>query len=135
MKRLLGWLTVLLLVVCGALLMSGGEAIAHDPLATKQAATPAGTIELVAIKAGSFTMGAWTEKPSYWQGDEAPRHGVNLPDFSIARYETTVAQYVDFMNKVGGWMAWHPSQPVARKDGRFEVYGDAKLPIVGVNWH
>lgn len=122
-------------VAMAGLLWSAQDGAADDPSASKSATTPAEAVELVALPASTFTMGAWTAKPSYWQADEAPRHEVKLPAFQIARYEVTVGQWVDFLNKVAGWQGWHPSQPVARKDGRFEVHGDAKRPIVGVSWH
>lgn len=121
-------------VALAAVMLLQPEASADGGKPAKASRAPAQTLELVKIPAGSFAMGAWTAKPGYWKGDEAPVHGVNLPDFWIAKYEVTAAQWADFLNKVGGWMAWHPRQPIARKDGLFVPAGDPKQAVSAVNW-
>ncbi len=62
---------------------------------TKDQARPAiPTIELVAIPAGSFTMGSSVEN------DEKPAHSVTIKTpFSIGKYEITQAQWIAVMGK------------------------------------
>ncbi|ALJ06782.1 hypothetical protein APS56_07540 [Pseudalgibacter alginicilyticus] len=54
------------------------------------------SIELVAIKGGSFTMGALEEDITR-KADEKPNHKVKLDDFWIGKYEITWEQYDTFV--------------------------------------
>jgi formylglycine-generating enzyme required for sulfatase activity/energy-coupling factor transporter ATP-binding protein EcfA2 len=55
----------------------------------------------VHIPAGSFLMGSDPEKDSDAYEDEQPQHKVALPDYYLARYPVTVAQFRAFANASG----------------------------------
>lgn len=72
------------------------------------------------------------------QADERPAHIVDLPAFSIARRETTVAEYVAFLNAVDrvddGWLAFDSKKSKITKDvdGKFET-SSPNEPVVTVS--
>jgi formylglycine-generating enzyme required for sulfatase activity len=49
-------------------------------------------LEMVAIRGGSFMMGAPTQESGHYD-DESPQHLVTVPDFYMARYPVTQAQW------------------------------------------
>ena len=71
------------------------------------------TFEMVAVKGGTFTMGATSEQGSDSDDDEKPAHSVTLSDFYIGQYEVTVGLFRAFINETNyrtdadkaGW-AW-----------------------------
>ena len=76
--------------------------------------------EMVAIQPGIFTMGF---NDGNADRSEQPVHEVAVGQFSIAKYETTFAQYDAFAEATG------KPQPVARGEER------GHRPVVNVSWH
>jgi sulfatase modifying factor 1 len=73
--------------------------------------------EMIAVAGGSFTMGGSIHE------HEKPRHNVTLSSFSMAKTETTVAQWRAYCNATGQAMPETPS------------WGwTDKAPIVNVSW-
>jgi sulfatase modifying factor 1 len=72
---------------------------------------------MIKIKGGSFTIGGT-------ENDEKPVHSVTVDDFSMGKYEITVAQYKAFCKATGRTMPKTPSWGV--KDN---------YPIVNVNFN
>lgn len=67
-----------------------------------------------------------------------------LPDYCLARYETTVAMYADFLNETGGsGTAWNPKMRDARRCGIEQVEPGVlhvlpdrdNYPVTGVSWY
>ncbi len=117
-------------------------------------------LDLVAIPAGTFEMGdhsgLGSADPNH-PSDELPLHSVTLDAFAIGRYETTAAQYADYLNA-----AWHEGtlavvagvvtlagspeplfetheaaawSPIGFDGTAFEVRdGRESHPVVGVRW-
>jgi sulfatase modifying factor 1 len=73
--------------------------------------------EMIKITGGSFTMGGK-------KIGERPRHSVTLSNYSIAKTETTVAQWRSYCNATGQAMPETPRWGWNDKD-----------PIVNVNWN
>ena len=76
-----------------------------------------GSIEMVYVAGGTFTMGATAEQGSDADSDEKPTHSVTVSDFYIGKYEVTQAQ----------WKAVMGSNPSYFK-------GD-NLPVENVSWN
>lgn len=57
------------------------------------------TIEMVAIKGGTFQMGC-TSKQYQCKEDEKPVHQVKVNDFQLSKYEITNAQFCAFLNDI-----------------------------------
>ncbi len=74
-------------------------------------------MELIRIPAGKFLMGSDPAKDKEARDYEQPQHTVNLPDFYIARYPVTNAQFA----------AW-------KGDKEFPQ-SKADHPVVEVDWH
>ena len=93
---------------------------------------------MVKIPAGSFQMGSdkvdtegkgnefGMAKPLYQ--DEHPRREINLPTYSIDRYETTNAEYGRYIE------ATKARPPKTWPDGRVPA-GRERLPVTNVNWY
>jgi len=107
--------------------------------------------ELITIPAGEFWMGSETEAA---YSREQPVHRVPLPEFQMAKYPVTNAQFKCFVDAGGydqekywtkaGW-AWqqgkgeqfgreHREWPEGWEDGRFPPQR-ANHPVVNVTWH
>ena len=69
------------------------------PAAADAFIRPADSMEMVYVPEGEFTMGS---PDGEGDSDEHPQHTVSLDAFWIDRYEVTNAQYVKFLNDVGG---------------------------------
>jgi formylglycine-generating enzyme required for sulfatase activity len=78
----------------------------------------------VKIPAGPFRMGSDPRKDREASSDEQPEHEVNLPDFYIARYPVTVAQFRAFVEESGH----RPSDPDSLR-------GVPNHPVVWVSWY
>lgn len=59
--------------------------------------------EMVRIKGGTFTVG-----PDATDKEDSPQGTVTVNDFFIARYEVTLAEYVNFLNAGGNDSHYHP---------------------------
>ena len=59
------------------------------------------TLGFIHIPAGPFIMGSDPQKDEYAQDEEQPQHEVTLPEFWIAKYPLTVAQWRAFVNATG----------------------------------
>ena len=59
------------------------------------------TLGFVEIPAGPFLMGSDPKKDSSADKDEFPQHEVTLPDYYLARYPVTVAQFRAFVEASG----------------------------------
>lgn len=69
--------------------------------------------KMVAVKGGSFMMGATTEQGQYAEDDEKPASSVQVEDFEIATTEVTVAQWAAVMDVLPlGNYASEPNKPV-----------------------
>jgi formylglycine-generating enzyme required for sulfatase activity len=66
---------------------------------------PEPLLGFVHIPGGAFVMGSADDDKDAYK-DERPRHKVNLPDFYLARYLLTNAQYAHFM-EAGGYETAH----------------------------
>ena len=75
----------------------------------------------VAIPSGRFLMGC-ADYP-YQTGSEIPRHKVCLHSYFIARTETTVEEYAEFLNEMG-----------LKPDEEGEVYGPEGHPLLALPW-
>ncbi len=113
--------------------------------ATPGAAIPLGTAtrqpfepELVLVPGGEFWMGTREEDISTlighygggrdWYKGESPQHKVTLPDYYIAKTETTNAQYAAFVDATGRTPPshWTSSKPPSGKENH---------PVVNVSWY
>lgn len=100
--------------------------------------------EWVELPAGPFAMGAGAEGFAY--DNERPRHVVDVPEFQIARWPVSAAQWMQFARAGGyerracwspeGW-AWKEalssSQRLAPHPAIAE--GDPDAPVCHVSWH
>ncbi|MFQ5343091.1 MAG: SUMF1/EgtB/PvdO family nonheme iron enzyme, partial [Anaerolineae bacterium] len=78
----------------------------------------------VEVPAGPFWMGSDKERDSQAFDDETSLHEVTLPDYYIARYPVTVAQFQDFVEASG-----HKPQDPDR------LKGQPNRPVVWVTWY
>lgn len=99
-------------------------------------------IPMVRVPAGEFTL---KSLPGIGR-DESGRHQPqsNLPTYYIARHETTVAMYVDYLNENGpGQVGYNPKMEnpercgiVRGEDGRYSVApGRENYPVTYVSWY
>lgn len=104
--------------------------------------------ELIRISAGEFIMGSDKKKDSD-AGDDEISHTLTLPEFQMAKYPVTNAQFKCFVDEGGynqekywieaGW-AWRQERPEERccpggwEDGRFPSER-ANHPVVNVTWY
>ena len=75
------------------------------------------------IPAGVFTMGSDQAQDDMADDDESP-HSVKLPEFFMARWPVTVAQFAAFVQT----SAYEPTDPEC-------LQGVANHPVVYVTWH
>jgi formylglycine-generating enzyme required for sulfatase activity len=84
-------------------------------------------VEMVEVPAGTFTMGSATGKP-----EDAPPHEVDLPAYSIDKFEVTNADFALFVEATG-------YQTDAEKGGEkgWRAYAEGKdnHPAVKVSWN
>jgi len=85
-------------------------------------------LELVRVPAGEFLMGSDPAKDEDAFADEQPQHTVDLPEFHIARYPVTNAQYAAFVQ------ATDHRGPSHWQDGHIPS-GQEEHPVVEVSWH
>jgi serine/threonine-protein kinase len=90
--------------------------------------TPPLDIEWITIPAGTFLMGSDKSKDCMAYDDEMPQHSVHLPEYHIARYPITNAQYLAFVRAAG-----HPA-PEYWANGE-PPPSQADHPVVNVIWH
>ena len=79
---------------------AAGESVpASDTITLNEGGGP-GTIEMVSVPAGTFTMGRRDDGDDGTWGwsDELPRHQVTLSAYQIGKYEVTNAQYCEVLN-------------------------------------
>ena len=86
------------------------------------------SFEMIAVKGGTFTMGATSEQGSDAKSDEKPTHSVTLSDYYIGKFEVTVAQFREFINETN-------YRTDADKDGSTYIWnGSSWEKRNGVNW-
>jgi formylglycine-generating enzyme required for sulfatase activity/energy-coupling factor transporter ATP-binding protein EcfA2 len=86
---------------------------------------PAGDLlGFIPIPAGPFTMGSDKQRDPQASGDETPQHTLTLPDYYLARYPVTVAQFRAFVNDSGQ----RPQNEVSLRD-------PPTRPVRYVTWH
>lgn len=119
------------------LLVAAGHLAAQD--APKRDTTAAQAPDLIEVPAGPFVMGHPLGDPGpggrQWKANEGPEHEVTLSRFSIMRDEVTVGEWVEFLELVGSFAAWHPLQPVSYNDRRWSAAVDPDEPIRAVSWY
>jgi formylglycine-generating enzyme required for sulfatase activity len=102
-------------------------AIAGTAAAPAPTKAPQPEVEMVAIPAGSFTMGSDKDSP-----DAAPAHQVDLPAYSIDKFEVTNADFAKFVEATG-------YKTDAEKSGEkgWVAYAEGKdnHPVVKVSWN
>jgi formylglycine-generating enzyme required for sulfatase activity len=140
LAALLG-LGTLLLAACSA-----PPAATHTPVVTLT--RPLDEAVMVYVPAGEFLMGA-TAADGKAADDEKPQHTVCLDAFWIDRTEVTCAQYVRFLNALGGHMdtcgahqcaemkeGEDADSHILQRDGRYEAEpGFEEHPVVEVTWY
>ena len=84
--------------------------------------------DFVLIPAGEFLIGTNPGRGIDLEPDETPQHTLTLPDFYIARFPVTNAQYAAFVTATG-----HRT-PRFWRDGKMPE-GKADHPVVGINFH
>jgi formylglycine-generating enzyme required for sulfatase activity len=82
------------------------------------------TLGFVHVPAGSFLMGSDKKADPVADEDELPQHEVRLPEYWIARYPTTVAQFRAFVEDSGH-----------KPDLERSLDGVLNHPVVNVTWH
>ncbi|HEX9867212.1 MAG TPA: SUMF1/EgtB/PvdO family nonheme iron enzyme [Candidatus Tectomicrobia bacterium] len=107
-----------------------GTASSNPPSSSSNAAKD--EVELVAVPAGEFTMG---HNSSY---DTLPVRSLNLPAFSIDKYEVTNKRYKRFIDATGYKVPWSQEPAVAAYiwDWQKRMYPEGKGddPVVLVSW-
>jgi formylglycine-generating enzyme required for sulfatase activity len=110
------------------------------------------SFEMIAVKSGTFTMGATSEQGSDADSDERPTHSVALSDYYIGKYEVTVAQFREFINetnyrtdadKDGGSYIWNGSSWEKRNGVNWKCDASGKMrgswednhPVIHVSWN
>ncbi len=107
---------------------------------------------LVFVKGGSFTMGCTAEQGEDCWDDEIPSQTVRVSDFFIAKHETTIGQFAEFVSesgyvteaeRIGGCHVfknglWELQYGLSWRDGavterRTDIKN--KYPVVCVSWH
>jgi formylglycine-generating enzyme required for sulfatase activity len=123
LDRLRSWLVVLL---GDARLPAPERALAGRTLATLGDPRPevmtVDAMEFRTVPAGRFWMGSG-DKDRFAEGDEKPRHEVDLSEYRIARFPVTVAQFREFV-EAKDTEAGDPSS----------LRGPANSPVVRVSW-
>ena len=73
------------------------------PTQTAQQAEAADPVDIawVTIPAGEFLMGSDKKKDKQADDDEMPQHKIHLPEYRIARFPVTVAQFAAFVEATG----------------------------------
>lgn len=84
------------------------------------------TFEMVAVKGGTFTMGATSEQGSDADSDEKPTHSVTLGDYYIGKFEVTQELWEAVMGS-------NPS-PSYLMGGNPSYFEGSKLPVEQVSW-
>ena len=59
--------------------------------------------DMIAVRGGTFEMGATSEQAAYASDNESPKHKVTLDDFRIGKYEVTQKQWEAVMGSKGYW--------------------------------
>jgi formylglycine-generating enzyme required for sulfatase activity len=72
---------------------------------------------VAAVPLGPFLMGSSPERDKSAQKDEQPQHWVTVPDFSIARFPVTVAEYACFV-RMGHREPRNPNDELDDRYGR-----------------
>jgi formylglycine-generating enzyme required for sulfatase activity len=92
-----------------------------------------GTIEMVTVPAGTFTMGRRDDGDdgTYGQANELPRHPVTLSAYQIGKFEVTNAQYAEVLNWAKGRGYLRDSSNGSYTGGN--VYANGQFLIV-VDW-
>lgn len=105
--------------------------------------------DFVFIKGGQFMMGA-PEKDKDASNDEKPQHKVQLSDFYLGKYATTLSQFTEFIaatgyqtdaDKGGGSIVWTGEtwREQAGVNWRCDVKGNPQLdalhPVIHVSWN
>ena len=107
-----------------------GTASSNPPSSSSNAAKD--EVELVAVPAGEFTMG---HNSNY---DTLPVRSLNLPAFSIDKYEVTNKRYKRFIDATGYKVPWSQEPAVAAYiwDWQKRMYPEGKGddPVVLVSW-
>ena len=110
------------------------------------------SFEMIAVKGGTFTMGATSEQGSDANSDERPTHSVTLSDYYIGKFEVTVAQFREFINetnyrtdadKDGGSYIWNGSSWEKRNGVNWKCDASGKMrgswednhPVIHVSWN
>ena len=110
------------------------------------------SFEMVAVKGGTFTMGATSEQGSDAESDEEPTHSVTLSDYYIGQSEVTVGLFRTFINETGyrtdaekeGWSyiwtgsSWDRKNGVNWKygaNGRVRNSSEDNHPVINVSWN
>ncbi len=95
----------------------------------------------------NFQMGPPASEVVLFPGyaDEQPIHSVNISSFSIAKYDTTIAQYVVFLNAGGHDVNYHGGGNmdsitycgiISNSPGNYSVHsGRGNYPVTFVNWY
>ena len=107
-----------------------GSASAGVPTTSSNSATD--EVELVSIPAGEFTMG---HNSGY---DTLPVRRINLPAFSIDKYEVSNKRYKRFIDATGYKVPWsqEPAAAAYAWDWQKRMYPEGKEndPVVLVSW-
>lgn len=103
--------------------------------------TPGPSAGMVKVPAGVFTMGFVIDNPQEWgDPDEEPVHEVFLDAFYIDPYETTAAEFAEFLNahpgEAGRYFETGKAVTIERQNGRFKPRpGLKRLPANRISWH
>ncbi len=102
----------------------------------KMVRVPAGKFEMKSLPGGGYDESRWDEEPA-----------CELPLFYIAKYETTVAMYADYLNEIGREGAgWNKRMSVSNRCGIVQngaspaftysiIPGRENYPVTYVSWY
>ena len=97
--------------------------------------------EMVEVPAGPFTMGAVIDNPNEWgDTDEEPVHTVDLDAFLIDKYETTAAEFSEFLNAhphyAPAFIETGPAVTIEKVDGLYRPReGLERHPANRISWY